>query len=329
MIAEVLLVLAGHSSSLFPTTNTLHPAFSDVLHPGEKECLESLGQIAFRYRKIKEACSNFLQSPTSSRYISALAATLNQILTDEYESLVVDTEARVLKRDPNLVASGSFVPLSSVRATFSEWDAPLAALTRLVEELRAEEHWQPGPLIDLLLTRSHTGVHRIADIVSRLSVAVQRVWMTQLTAFLVHGSLSSADPLASDNYSLLEGSTPSCVSVQSRDSIAYIGRAIGTVKAAKWQKQIPRNLASEHTSMLADVLPEDQHRFDHVVSQIRTNVSEWLWSNVLTQKDVEEAVDSLYVTRLYVTLHQNLNFSIVPIISFFEMENLAFPSYVR
>src|SRR6202034_3320082 len=109
------------------------------------------------------------------------------------------------------------------------------------------------------------------------------------------------------NYSLLEGSTPSCVSVQSRDSISYIGRAIGTVKAAKWQKQIPRNLASEHTSMLADVLPEDQHRFDHVVSQIRTNVSEWLWSNVLTQKDVEEAVDSLYVSRQYVTLHQNLN----------------------
>jgi gamma-tubulin complex component 4 len=30
-----------------------------------------------------------------------------------------------------------------------------------------------------------------------------------------------------------------------------------------------------------------------VITQIRTNVSEWLWLNVLTQKDVEDAVDSL------------------------------------
>jgi len=291
MIAEILLVLAGHASSLFPNDHTVHFAFASVLHPGEQQCLESLGRIAFRYRKIKETSSKLSRSP--SRYICALCATLNQILKDEYENLVVDTEARVLKRDPNLVASGSFVPLSSILATFAEWDAPLAALTCLVEELEQKKHWQPGPLIDMLLTRSRTGVYRIADIISRLSVAVQRVWRTQLTALLVHGSLPSVDPLASEDFTLLEGSMPSCVSSQTRDSIAYIGRAIGTVKAARWQKQLPRSLASEHTSILGDVLPEDQHNFDRVVAQIRTNVSEWLWLNVLTQRDVEEAVDSL------------------------------------
>jgi hypothetical protein len=88
---------------------------------------------------------------------------------------------------------------------------------------------------------------------------------------------------------------PSCVSIQSRDSIAYVGRAIGTVKAAKWARQLPRDLAMEHTKLLEGVLPEEQHEFDRVVTQIRTNVSEWLWLNVLTQKDVEDAVDSLYV----------------------------------
>jgi len=161
--------------------------------------------------------------------------------------------------------------------------------------LEEREEWGPGPLIDMLLARSHTGVHRIADILSRLSVAVQRVWRTQLTAFLVHGSLSPIDPLASDKYTLLEGSIPSCISSQSRDSIGYVGRAIGTVKAEKWQKQLPRDLAMEHTKLLEGVLPEEQHQFDRVVMQIRTNVSEWLWLNVLTQKDVEDAVDSLYV----------------------------------
>jgi hypothetical protein len=304
MIAEVLLVLAGHTSSLFPTDHTLHPAFSSLLHPGEQQCLESLGLIAFRYRKIKASCTALSYSP--SRYVCALSATLNHILKDDYESLVIETEAKILRRDPILVASGSFVPLSSVRAIFSEWDAPLATLASLVQDLESESHWKPGPLIDMLLTRSQTGVYRIAGILSRLSITVQRVWRTQLMAFLVHGSLSSVDPLASDNYSLLEGSMPTCVSAQSRESIAYIGRAIGTVKAAKWQKQLPRSVASMHTALLETVLPEDQHAFDLVISQIRTNVSEWLWLNILTQADVEDAVDSLYAPVYRLHVHTSL-----------------------
>lgn len=292
MIAEILLILAGHNSSLFDVGgHKIHPAFSPLLHPGEQQCLESLGQIAVRYRKIKKSSSELSRS--QSRYICALCSTLNHILKDEYETLVVETEAKVLTRDPTLVASGSFVPLSSIRATFAEWDAPLASLESLVDELEAQAHWNPGPLIDMLLTRSNTGILRIADILSRLCVAVQNVWRTQLTAFMIHGSLPTVDPLASEKYVLLEGSIPSCVSAQSRDSIGYVGRAIGTVKAAKWQKQLPRSLASDHTRMLEAVLPQDQHAFDRAIGQIRTDVSEWLWLNVLTRKDVDEAVDSL------------------------------------
>ncbi|KAH9947098.1 gamma-tubulin ring complex protein [Amylocystis lapponica] len=291
MIAEVLLVLAGHSSSLFPSDHTIHPAFSPLLHPGEEQCLESLGHIAVRYRKIKKACSTLSRSP--SRYISALCATLNQILRDEYETLVVETEAKVLKRDSSLVASGSFVPLSSIRATFAEWDAPLAALESLIDELEAQQQWQSGPLIDLLMTRSHTGIHRVAAIHARLCEAVQHVWIAQLQAFLVHGSLSEKDPLATKDYTLLESACPSCLSPQSRDSIAYIGRAIGTVKAAKWEKQFPRSLAMEHSKMLETALPQDEYGFDRVIADIRTTVSEWMWMNVLTHKDVEVTVESL------------------------------------
>ncbi|PBL00600.1 hypothetical protein ARMGADRAFT_956584 [Armillaria gallica] len=291
MIAEVFLILAGHESSLFPTDHKLHPAFLPLLHPGEQQCLESLGQTSFRYRKLKKSCITLSQS--QSRYICALCATLNRILKDEYEALVISTEEKVLKRDANLVASGSFVPLSSVRAIFAEWDAPFAALLSLMDEIEAVPHWKPGPLIDLLSKRSKTGVSRIASILSRLSLAVQSVWRTQLTAFIVHGSLAAVDSLASEAYVLLDGSVPTCVSPQSRESIAYVGRAIATVKAAKWQKQLPRNLAQEHTSLLEQVFPEDRHAFDNVIAQIRTNVSEWLWLNVLTRKDVDDAVDSL------------------------------------
>lgn len=291
MIAEVLLVLAGHSSSLFSTDHKVHPAFVPLLHPGEQQCLESLGQIAFRYRKIKQSSCDLARSP--SLYISALCTTLNQILRNEYENLVVETEAKVLKRDSSLVAHGSFVPLSSIRAVFAEWDAPLVALESLIEELQSRSEWRPGPLIDLLLSRSNTGVHRVADIYSRLCKAVQRVWVAQLQAFMIHGSLASTDPLASQDYTLLDGALPACVSPRTRDSIAYVGRAIGTVKAAKWEKQFPRQEAMAYTKLLDTVLPQDAYDFDRIVSDIRIAVSEWLWLNVLTQKDVDEAVESL------------------------------------
>jgi len=317
MIAEVLLILAGHSSSLFPTDFTLSSAIAPLLHPGEQQSLEALGLIAYRYRKIRSSCATLSRS--TSRYICALCATLNHVLKEEYESLVIQTEAKVLKRDSELVASGAFVPLSLVRAIFSEWDAPLAALAALVDELEAEKDWKPGPLIDLLLTRSNTGVHRIASIISKLSISIQCVWRTQLTAFLVHGSLSSSDPLAGEDFSLVRGAIPSCVSIQSRNSIAYIGRAIAVVNAVKWQKQPPRELALEHTNLLESVLPEDQHAFDLVISQIRTNVGEWLWLNVLTKRDVDEAVDSLYVVSSVVYLI--LNRCLGQITSLFEMAN--------
>ncbi|CAL1694103.1 unnamed protein product [Somion occarium] len=86
---------------------------------------------------------------------------------------------------------------------------------------------------------------------------------------------------------------PSCVSLQSRNSIAYVGRAIATVKSAKWEKQFPRSVAIEHTRLLDSVLPQDQYEFDRIIAEIRVTVSEWLWLNVLTQNDVEDAVDSL------------------------------------
>jgi gamma-tubulin complex component 4 len=310
MIAEVLLVLAGHSSSLFQgllNLNFVHeslsshldqhidPALVPLLHPGERQCLESLCVIAFRYREIKKTCATLSQSP--SRYICALCAALNQILKDEYETLVVETETKILNRDTDFVASGSFVPLSSIRATFSEWDAPLVALESLTKELEAEqEKWKPGPLIDMLMIRSKTGVYRVSSILGRLSKAVQRVWRAQLIAFVIHGSLSTVDPIASTSYAFLDGAVPSCVSVQTRASIAYVGRAIGTVGGAKWHKQLPRSIASEHTAILEGVLPEDQYAFDRAIADVRTNVSEWMWLNVLTRKDAEEAVDSLFVS---------------------------------
>ena len=323
MIAEILLVLVGHSSSLFTSDHTLNSAFCPLLHPGEEQCLQSMGKMAARYRSIKNSCTTLMRS--NSRYICTLCATLNQILKDEYEGLVVETEAKLLKRDPELVAQGTFVPLAAILATFSEWDAPLTALESLMAQLEFQEEWKPGPLIDMLLSRSKTGINRISDILSRLCVAVQRAWRAQLAAFLIHGSITATESLTSVDYVLSDGSMPSCVSPQTRDSIMYVGRAIGTVKSKKWRSQLPREQALQHAQLLDTVLPEDQYRFEAVISQIRINVSEWLWMHVLTQKDVEDAVVSLQVSFLLVL--SNLNLCSEQTISSCATENLVWPLY--
>lgn len=188
VVAEILLVLAGHSSSIFTAEESnqppkVSPSFADLLHPGEIESLQSLSRVAWRYNQIKIA-KRTLCSPNSagqvSKYLSALYSTLNNILKTEYEALVIETEAKVVKRDDAFVASGSFVPLASLRATFAQWDAPFAALHSLLERLARSAdgtspplgeppRWPPGKLIDMLLERANTGVGKIESIMSRQS----------------------------------------------------------------------------------------------------------------------------------------------------------------
>ncbi|KIM32251.1 hypothetical protein M408DRAFT_326880 [Serendipita vermifera MAFF 305830] len=315
VVAEILLVLSGHSSSIFTKgDNPSQPpkvssAFADLLHPGEIESLESLSRIAWRYARIKNA-KRTLCTPNNagqvSKYLSALYAALNDILKTEYEALIVETEAKVVKRDDAFVASGAFVPLSSIRATFSEWDAPFAALHTLLDRLEVSADgtvpprgepplWPPGKLIDMLLERAETGVGKIGSIMSSLAVAVQRVWRIELIAFLVHGTLSTTEPLANEKeaYSLNAEAIPSCLSFQTRESITYVGKALVTVRAARGQKQLPRTLTTEHTKILERALPQDVYAFDKAIAEIRTNVSEWLWANILTKPMVNEALESL------------------------------------
>ncbi|KAG8930373.1 hypothetical protein FRC02_004290 [Tulasnella sp. 418] len=341
MIAEVLCVLAGHPSSIFTPSAKIVPEFRNLLHSGEIQTLESLVHVASKYRHVKDATKRLSLSfypllskdkqaersendPRSSEYLSTMGSALNKVLVD-YESLVVETEKRVLCHDAELVGTGSFVPLSSIWAVFSVWETPLSALDSLITQLYkgpgntvgAEDsvpddaefpHWPPGPLIDLLLHRANTGVNQVASIMSRLAVSVQSLWRIHLTAFVTHGSLSSIDPLATgpplsqaktmaSHYSafvLSDAAIPSCISPQTRDSILYIGKAVATMKAqGQSHKQIPRQLAIAHAKKLNNVLPQDDYAFDRVIADIRTAVSEFLWTHVLMEKDVGDAVESL------------------------------------
>ena len=311
MIAEVLLNLSGHPSSIFNGDGKVKSEFSVLLHPGEEQCLVALHDISLRYREIKRAYEKLTRS--KSRYIYALVSKLDEILRDEYESLIVETEAKILERDEDYVGQGSFISLSLIRSIFAEFDTPFNALASLMQTILTDSLWPAGKLIDLLLTQvsecyarsgsslvsdddllqANTGVHRVSSIMSQLAESVQKVWRIQLQAFLVYGTISLKEPLARETYELIEDAIPSCVSAASKDSIVYIGRAVGTVKSMKWHKQVPSRLSLAHGKLIESVLPQEQRAFEVVIEQIRSEISEWLWSNVLTSADVDEAVDSL------------------------------------
>ncbi|KAH7338776.1 Spc98 family-domain-containing protein [Rhizoctonia solani] len=290
MLAEVLLIMSGHASSLLEPDGKIAPAFAPLLHPGEQQVLKELATLASQYRKLKQSCPALSQQ---SQYMSSLCAALIEILT-EYEDLVVETEARILKRDSDLVANATVVPLSAVKATFSIWDVQFTALCLLVDQLEGGPpgldgvRWPPGPLIDLLLQRAKTGVQRVAHVTNRLALAVQRVWRSHLLAFLVHGILDAADPLArvADGYKLNPECIPMCVTPQTREAIAYVGRAVAVVGVG-----VPRQLAIVHARLVGRVLPQDRYAFDAAVERIKGNISEWLWSRVLTRADVIGAVE--------------------------------------
>ncbi|CCO34795.1 Gamma-tubulin complex component 4 homolog [Rhizoctonia solani AG-1 IB] len=54
---------------------------------------------------------------------------------------------------------------------------------------------------------------------------------------------------------------------------------------------VPRQLAIVHARLVGRVLPQDRYAFDAAVERIKGNISEWLWTRVLTRADVIGAVE--------------------------------------
>lgn len=160
-------------------------------------------------------------SVAPSAHLAALCSTLLRLLRS-YEALILTTETQILGRSADFVANGAFVSLATVRAAFAQWEAPLAALDRLVDSLvRGPEHerqtpsvtastqgpsshdhrtapprssvqWTGGLLIDLLSQRADTGVGRVSECMCALRAAVEESWLNRLVAWVCYGDDGTA-----------------------------------------------------------------------------------------------------------------------------------------
>ena len=282
MLAELLLVLAGHSSSFFipsppppsaPSSLSVSSDLSDYLHPGEISSLNTLGTLAFRYSKIRKwavdvqrrARDAVLASSIGGKqsavddevdqYLSTLAGSILDAVK-VYEVLIITTEARILSVDPALVQDRQgYVPLSSLVATFSSWQAPMAALANLVDTLSVG-HWTPGRLIETLYGLSQTGNPTLQAIFSTLLAGLRQLFLTHLVVFLLYGLAPTSsrlhspsialdvgpDPLSPQNrqYALNDALIPPSIRGPTRESILYVGRVAATLR--REGRSLPKTL---------------------------------------------------------------------------------------
>lgn len=342
MLAETLCLLAGHPSSLFVTTETssstttltVAPELARYLHPGEVSSLNTLADLASRYRRIKSWAGDIQRrgreaayicsrkgkekvQPTGStpdQYLVTLANGILVLLL-EYDELIVRVESSVLSLDPTMVQDDQgFVPLSTVVATFSTWQAPMIALDNLITTITnphgisvsssggtannaASEKglsgqvsvWTPAKSIQLLQTLSQTGNPQLGAIFSKLLHSLQRLFLTHLVTFVLHGiappvSSPSAMAIATDDgadpgsnrhrvYRLNQSLIPDSIGSSARESIMYIGRVTATLR--REGKDLPQSLLRELQEELLQVSSLDSGGgLEEALSSARAAVGE-------------------------------------------------------
>ncbi|TXT13347.1 hypothetical protein VHUM_00714 [Vanrija humicola] len=319
MLAELLLVLGGHTSALFTPTG-VSPSLASYLHPGEVAALNTLVTLAGKYRAVRSwaegtqaaaragvlEASKLRKAP--GQYTAVLAGAVRAVLR-EYDELVVHTEAAVLASDPGYVQRGdgasTFVPLSLLVATFDAWQAPMAALAALVARV---PQYTPGELMQHLSDCGSTGHPELRRVFSALLDAVWAHFKAGLVVFLLDGiaadtSTPSAPAIGLDAgadpphrlYRLDLALVPASVGAPTRESILYVGRVAATLK--REGRALPRSLVDKARK---DVLSASFDTLDAAVQRTRAEVGEWLWTHILTGRQVAEALESFgnyFLTR--------------------------------
>ena len=316
MLAEVLLVLAGHPSSFFvpfppapstPTALVVSSKLEAYLHPGETSTLNSLADLAFKYTKIRDWATQIQRqgrdavlrqstkgkqkdssSSPPNQYLCTLASGLLEVLR-EWDTLIVELETGILALDPGLVQDEmGHVPLSTLIAALSPWQAPLASLVHLVDQLRRNRMMTSGKLIDLVGSLTENGNPKIRDIFTALSRGLERLFLTHLTVFILNGITSTTsdasaqsigldggvDPLSPGHrtYELNSQMLPASVSPSARASILYNGRVAATLR--REERQLPRNLMKDIRDEIMALEGLDRDDLDRAINRARAEVGE-------------------------------------------------------
>ncbi|KAK8849538.1 hypothetical protein IAR55_004873 [Kwoniella newhampshirensis] len=363
-------------------TLIVSPSLSEYLHPGEVASLNSLGLLAFRHRKIKSwaedttrrgrqavLAESLLNCGSSSsrkgkgrdlvtggqngeedeevvpnQYLSTLAASVLDVLKG-YDLLIVETEAKVLSFDPVLVQDQQgYVPLSSLVATFDKWQAPLASLAQMVDQLSSSRPsssssfssgWTPGQCIDLVDERTQTGNPFLAQIFTTIASSLRHLFLTHLVSFLLYGLASTEstptspslaldigpDPLSPQYriYALNEDMLPASVRGKTKESLLYVGRVAATLR--REGRNLPKGLLDGLREEIMRVSGmEDGDGLDEAVQRARAEIGEWLWKHILTGPQVTESIETF--ANFFLARKADYSISVIREISKLRLDKL-------
>ena len=205
-------------------------------------------------------------------------------------------------------------------------DAPSSTASQIRLQIDGEESeelehpepglagWTAGLLIDLLTHLSETGISRVATMMAALRDTVEDSFKVLLCDWICHGvasgspvslgpNLTCAGPDAiveqtddENTWQLTRWALPSSIAPITADAILYGGRAIYRVKSQQSSHhQLPAALMATHLQSLRkpEVRPSKPLLFAKSVMEIKQDVGEWLWRNVLTDQAVLSALQDL------------------------------------
>ncbi|KAL1303601.1 hypothetical protein AAFC00_006965 [Neodothiora populina] len=323
MLHEVLLALSGHPSPLFPAgIEDKYSIDSDtlLLSPSETAQLERVGKLAFLHSQIR-AKAEHITAEHPSLICKVVASSLLHTHLARFQKNILDVEEKILTKDTHIVGAYNIVPLSAVAGEFDQWRRRMEWYWNLVCYIQGPKRDAPGMgatgalLIDHLRNESQTGFPDIESVSVELSRIAEKVWLKQLTVWLLYGEIPShgagdffvtvlehKDVEGPDAYSAKHELLPKFVSHVTTGSLLFIGNSIHQVKQQRKgygqlsaaEKAADIRLVAEHLQVLSSLtLPLVSSAFSTAVTQIRSSLSRKVLQKLLPIRDIEVSLRSL------------------------------------
>lgn len=322
MLHEILLALSGFSSPFLQQVTETPQNEADktaigLFSPPEKALLSCLAYLSNLHVRLKEDIKAISASHPSI-ICKAVSTAISTDHLGRFQKKILEVEKSILSKDAAYVGGYGIVPLSALVGEFAPWTRRFEWLSRTTNFM-GQPNGSPGEqsfpctgagIINFLRAESRTGYQDLEEMAQSLISAAEMVWIRQLSAWLLQGSLPSfgqADfliqrekPSHKDDrlavFSIKQGLEPEFVSLQTARSILFIGRSLNHLKTQGDGWDSVQALLPSHIDLmqsLARGVPIKSSDLADVVASVRSSISKNILSRLLPISRVRELLDVL------------------------------------
>jgi hypothetical protein len=303
MLREVLLVLAGHESSV--VVEDPPSLAKELLHPSEAALMAQVAVFGKLHKQISRRIniiqSSYMDLPSSELehatsylkgpYLAASQAVANVLekdLLSAFRMHLIEIEKLILSRDSAYVGGNNVVSLTVVVSrTIREWERLFMYSNSLLGYIMDGKQQPAGhDLITRLQREALTGYNDVKTLVEKCLASVERSWLAQIESWLVFGRLPGGEFMIDRNenkFHLVNSRIPPCIDKKLAQEIYVTGNCLRQMKT--------RDLATiRHLDELlkSTELPIRQDQFKGVVDRIRASVLKNVTATVLHVQRVEQ-----------------------------------------